>query len=112
MDTTTLGSSFDITSHEYVYVRDYLKLSLPKPQGVDISTLFSFGLVRCVQCCALQVNRYGFPNFTRSLLKYDVSSNPANENNDECSHDASEELNNQVLVDRILCSKSHSEKRV
>jgi len=40
----------------------------------------------------------------------DVSSNPANETNDECS-DASRELN-QVLVDGILCSKSHSEEMV
>jgi len=39
----------------------------------------------------------------------DVSSNPANETNDECS-DASQELNNQVLVDGIICSKSHSEE--
>jgi len=41
----------------------------------------------------------------------DVSSNPANETNDECS-DASEELNNHVLVDGTLCSKSDSEEMV
>ncbi|KAK7405902.1 hypothetical protein VNO78_07514 [Psophocarpus tetragonolobus] len=41
----------------------------------------------------------------------DVSSNPAIETNDECS-DASQELNNQVLVDGILCSKSHSDESV
>ncbi|XP_014520790.1 uncharacterized protein LOC106777642 [Vigna radiata var. radiata] len=40
----------------------------------------------------------------------DVSSNPVNETNDECS-DASQYLN-QVLVDGILCSKSHSEEMV
>ncbi|KAG4386220.1 hypothetical protein AAZX31_11G005900 [Glycine max] len=39
----------------------------------------------------------------------DVSSSPANETNNECS-DASQELNNQVLVDGIICSKSHSEE--
>ncbi|KAH1267797.1 Increased DNA methylation 1 [Glycine max] len=39
----------------------------------------------------------------------DVSSNPANETNDECS-DASQELYNQVLVDGIICSQSHSEE--
>ncbi|KAH1164442.1 hypothetical protein AAZX31_01G223500 [Glycine max] len=37
----------------------------------------------------------------------DISSSLANEMNDECS-DASQELNNQVLVDGIICSKSHS----
>ncbi|TKY71176.1 Increased DNA methylation 1 [Spatholobus suberectus] len=41
----------------------------------------------------------------------DVSSNPANEMNDECS-DASQELNNHVLDDGTLCSKSHSEEMV
>ncbi|KAJ1384349.1 Zinc finger, PHD-type [Sesbania bispinosa] len=41
----------------------------------------------------------------------DASSNPANEMNDECS-DASQELNNQVAVDRTMCSKSRSEERL
>ncbi|KAG4972763.1 hypothetical protein JHK87_029584 [Glycine soja] len=41
----------------------------------------------------------------------DVSSSPANETNNECS-DASQELNNQVLVDGIICSKSHSEEMI
>ncbi|CAJ1925586.1 unnamed protein product [Sphenostylis stenocarpa] len=41
----------------------------------------------------------------------DVTSNPTNEMNDECS-DASQELDNQVLVDGTLCSKSHSEEMV
>ncbi|XP_020221556.1 uncharacterized protein LOC109804181 [Cajanus cajan] len=41
----------------------------------------------------------------------DVSSNPANESNDECS-DASQELNNHVLVDGTLCSKSPSDEMV
>jgi len=41
----------------------------------------------------------------------DVSSNPANETNDECS-DASEELNNHILVEGTLCSKSDSEEMV
>jgi len=40
----------------------------------------------------------------------DVSSNPVNDTNDECS-DASQKLD-QVLVDGILCSKSHSEEMV
>ncbi|KAK7308058.1 hypothetical protein VNO77_41649 [Canavalia gladiata] len=39
----------------------------------------------------------------------DASSNPANEMNDECS-DASQELNNHVLVDGTMLSKSHSEE--
>lgn len=41
----------------------------------------------------------------------DDSSNPANETNDECS-DASQELNNQVMVDGTLSSKSDSEEMV
>ncbi|XP_061338639.1 uncharacterized protein LOC133285438 isoform X2 [Gastrolobium bilobum] len=42
----------------------------------------------------------------------DASSNPANEINNECSEDASQELNNQVLVGMTVCSKSHSEERL
>ncbi|KAL2349489.1 hypothetical protein Fmac_003489 [Flemingia macrophylla] len=41
----------------------------------------------------------------------DVSSNPTNESNDECS-DASQELNNHVLVDGTIRSKSHSDEMV
>lgn len=41
----------------------------------------------------------------------DASSNPDNEINNESS-DASEELNNQVLVDKNVCSKSHSDDRL
>ncbi|KAK7405904.1 hypothetical protein VNO78_07516 [Psophocarpus tetragonolobus] len=41
----------------------------------------------------------------------DVSSNLANDANDECS-DASQEINNQVFIDGTLCSKSHSEELV
>ncbi|XP_061354466.1 increased DNA methylation 1 [Gastrolobium bilobum] len=41
----------------------------------------------------------------------DASSNPANEMNEDCS-DASQELNNHVLVDRTVCSKSHPEERL
>nr|KYP61788.1 Chromodomain-helicase-DNA-binding protein 4 [Cajanus cajan] len=41
----------------------------------------------------------------------DVSSNPTNESNDECSY-ASQELNNHVLVDGTLRSKSYSEEMV
>ena len=41
----------------------------------------------------------------------DASSNPANEMNDELS-DASQELNNQVLVDKTICTKSRSEERL
>lgn len=41
----------------------------------------------------------------------DANSNPVNEINNECS-DASQELNNQVLNGRTVCSKSHSEERL
>lgn len=41
----------------------------------------------------------------------DASSNPSNEINNECS-DASQELNNEVLADRTVCSKSQSEERL
>lgn len=40
----------------------------------------------------------------------DVSSNP-NKTSNECS-DASHELSNQGLIDRTVCSKSHSEERL
>ncbi|XP_027363022.1 increased DNA methylation 1-like [Abrus precatorius] len=41
----------------------------------------------------------------------DASSDPANEMNNECS-DASQELNDQGMVGRTVCSKSHSEERL
>ncbi|XP_054821184.1 uncharacterized protein LOC129320061 [Prosopis cineraria] len=40
-----------------------------------------------------------------------MDSNPVNEIYDEC-YDASEEIKNQVLSDRTVCSKSHSEDRL
>lgn len=39
----------------------------------------------------------------------DASSNPTNEMSDECS-DASQEINNEVLVGKTVCSRSHSEE--